>query len=210
MKTSIQPKIYQLKVTLKHSKPPIWRRVLVSSNMPLSDIHTVLQIVMGWNNEHLHHFMVEIDKKRTFYGPTSEDDAMGFGLSEEKDERTVKISQILKKVKDSIIYEYDFGDSWVHVIELESILPYDETVELPRCVTGKRACPPEDCGGVSNYSYLLEAFTDPSHPEHQEVTEHINGLYGSVFKPEVFDADKVNRHFTKLKEFIKKHSKIDV
>ena len=177
-----QPRsIYQLKITLNGIKPPIWRRFLVPDNLTLGTFHVVLQIVMGWENYHLHQFTSE----RTSYGTADEDFDM-----ETEDEDDYQLSDLLKKERDSIQYEYDFGDSWEHKIVLEKILPVDADFKIPRCTTGKRACPPEDCGGIWGYQDLLEAIQDPSNTDHEEMLEWV----GEDFDPEAFSIEEVN-HF---------------
>ena len=171
--------IYQLKVTLNYSSPPIWRRFQIASTDTLEDVHIALQIVMGWTNSHLHQFM----KDRVCYGMPDEDFP-----SDMLDELDYRLDQILKKEKDTLIYEYDFGDGWVHDVVLEKILPFKTDVELPVCLEGNRACPPEDIGGVPGYEMFLEAIADPSHPEHEDMLEWIGG----EFDPERFDLAEVN------------------
>ncbi len=151
-----QARTYQIKITLVGSKPPIWRRVLVADTMTLARLHDVIQIAMGWTDSHLHQFAV----KGQLYGtPDPEFDV------EVKDAARVKLGGVLKQEKDWIVYEYDFGDSWEHRIVLEKVLPHDASVPVPRCIAGKRVCPPEDCGGIWGYADLLEAIGDPAHPE---------------------------------------------
>lgn len=173
---------YQLKITLINSKPPIWRRVLVPSSYHLGLVHKVIQIAMGWTNSHLHQFVAN----QTFYSPPEYGD-MDMDM-DSKNETKYKLSQLLKKEKDKLVYEYDFGDGWSHKIELEKILPYDYKAALPFCVTGKRACPPEDCGGVWGYEDLIKAITDPNDPEHEDMLEWLGG----EFDPEFFDIEEVN------------------
>ncbi|WP_394751917.1 plasmid pRiA4b ORF-3 family protein [Crenothrix sp.] len=172
--------IYQLKITLNDSKPPIWRRVLVASNINLSVFHKVIQIVMGWTDSHLHQFVAG----QVFYAPPYDDD---FGM-ECKDESKYKLSQLLKKEKDKIIYEYDFGDSWRHKIELEKILPYDAKTVFPSCIKGKLACPPEDCGGVWGYADLLETLTETDNPDREELLHWL----GEKFEPDYFNITEIN------------------
>ncbi|MBK5942076.1 plasmid pRiA4b ORF-3 family protein [Halochromatium roseum] len=173
-------KIYQLKVTLKQTKPPIWRRVLVLNRTPLADLHEILQTLMGWTDSHLHQFIVE----GQYYGaPSPYDDFM-----EMADERQYRLDQLLKKEKASMIYEYDFGDGWNHKITLEKILPFDQAQRLPQCLKGKGACPPEDVGGVWGYYAFLDALANPEHPEHDELKEWIGG----DFDPDELDLDDIN------------------
>ena len=171
--------IYQIKISLIGAKPPIWRTVLVASDLGLGDFHDVIQVAMGWTDSHLHQFM---DNKKS-YGIPDDD----FEL-EMEDEADYKLSQLLKKEKDTLTYEYDFGDSWEHKILLEKILPYDSSTFLPVCIKGKRACPPEDCGGIWGYEELLEIISDPKHAEHEDMLEWLGG----EFDPDEFDLEEIN------------------
>jgi len=108
-----EPKIYQLKVTLKDIRPPIWRRIQVYSNTPLLELHAILQAAMGWFDSHLHQFVVG----KTYYGLPDIDE---FGDSNLKDERRARLDQLLSNSRRKIIYEYDFGDGWEHEILLKN------------------------------------------------------------------------------------------
>ena len=171
--------IYQVKISLIGSKPPIWRTVLVPSDLKLAAFHEVIQIAMGWTDSHLHQFIAN----KVFYGIPDDD----FGM-EMEDESKYKLSQLLKKEKESLIYEYDFGDSWEHKILLEKILPFDTKIALPVCIKGKRACPPEDCGGIWGYEELLKTISDPKHPDYENMLEWLGG----EFDPEEFDLEEIN------------------
>jgi Plasmid pRiA4b ORF-3-like protein len=177
MTTKQSKSIYQIKITLIDSKPPIWRTVLVPDNIGLGAFHNVIQVAMGWTDSHLHQFIAN----QVFYGIPDDDFEM-------EDEAKCKLSQLLKKEKDTFIYEYDFGDSWAHKILLEKILPFDSKTALPVCIKGKRACPPEDCGGIWGYVGLLETISDTNHPEHEEMLEWLGG----EFDPEEFDLEEIN------------------
>ena len=174
--------IYQLKVTLMDSKPPIWRRILVSADVKLDVLQLILQETMGWMNEHLHQFIAH----GTSYGPRLEDFG---GELEYEDEAQYRLSQLLTQEKDSLKYEYDFGDSWEHKITLEKILPHDNAMQLPSCVKGKRNGPPEDCGGVYGYDSLVEIMNNPRHPEYQDMLDWLGG----EFDPEYFDLAEINQ-----------------
>ena len=171
--------IYQLKVTLKGSKPPIWRRIQVPSDTRLGKLHQILQVVMGWTDSHLHQFSVG----QTTYGVPDLDVDLDV-----RSERTVPLSRVLEAPKDKIIYEYDFGDSWEHEVLLENVLSPDPATRYPICLAGKRACPPEDCGGVWGYAEFLEAIASPDHPEHESMLDWVGGR----FDPEDFDLQEVN------------------
>lgn len=186
--------VYQLKVTLANSRPPIWRRILVASDVNLGVFHNILQDVMGWTDSHLHQFIAGDVMYSTPYEDLAQDFEMEF-----KDESKYRLSQLLKKEKASLTYEYDFGDSWEHKILLEKIMPHDDSIETPSCIKGKRACPPEDCGGIWGYENLIAIIQDPKHPEYQDMREWL----GEDFDPERFDLDETNEA---LKVYRKPHS----
>lgn len=189
MPRSSAPHIYQLKISLKGAKPPIWRRVLVKSDIDLGTLHEVIQAAMGWLNCHMHQFVVG----GTLIGVQDDND---FGLDMDvEDERKWRIDHVLRGEKDKLHYEYDFGDDLQHQITLEKILPFDPKERLPRCVTGRRACPPEDCGGIWGYEELLEILDDPTHPEYDEILEWL----GDEFDPAYFETEVTN---AMLKTFV--------
>lgn len=179
----VKKEIYQLKVTLKHSKPAIWRRILVSSDMKLSDFHYVLQTTMGWTNFHLHQFI----KDGSYYSDRMADDDFWHD-SINVDYKKLKVSSLLQHEKDKMIYEYDFGDGWEHEILLEKVLPFDKARVLPVCVAGKMHCPPEDCGGVWGFEEMIEILKQPKHPEYNNYMEWLE----DDFDPASFSIDEVN------------------
>jgi len=178
--------IYQIQIALKGSKPKIWRRVLVPSDTSLVDLHYIIQIAMGWENAHLHQFI----KGRTYYAEKMEDDDF-WDMGNNVDYSDMKVSDLLKKEKDKMVYEYDFGDGWEHNVVLEKILPADKDMEYPVCIKGKMNCPPEDCGGIWGYYELLEILNDPKHPDHKQMFEWMGE---EEFDPEYFDLKEVNDH----------------
>ncbi len=178
-------KIYQIQIALKGFKPKIWRRILIPSDILLSDLHEIIQTTMGWSNYHLHQFV----DGRTYYSvPTPGDDIWDDMDSINYKKKKTRISQLLISEKDKIVYEYDFGDGWEHEILLEKILPVDKTIKYPICIKGKMNCPPEDCGGVWGYADMLEIIKDPTHEEY----ENYMGWLESGFDPEEFDIEAVN------------------
>ncbi len=171
--------IFQLKVTLRRSKPPIWRRFLVPGGITLKRLHDCLQAVMGWTDSHLHEF----EAKGVFYGPPDRE------LEDTRiSEARTKVDQVLRRPKDRLRYEYDFGDSWTHDVVLEAVLPPGCKGRYPMVMAGKRACPPEDVGGLPGYYRFLQAVADPKHPEHDEMLDWIDG----TFDPEAFDVRDAN------------------
>ncbi|NEX19716.1 plasmid pRiA4b ORF-3 family protein [Thiorhodococcus mannitoliphagus] len=180
--TATRTKAYQLKIGLIGAKPPIWRRLLIASSTPLSEVHHAIQIAMGWTNSHLHQF----EAGNAFYGVPDPD--FGFDFHEIQDETRYKLSQLLRREKDSITYEYDFGDSWQHKITLEKAMFVEPETKLPQCLKGKGACPPEDVGGLWGYYGFLEAIADPKHPEHVDCLEWVGG----AFDPTALDINEIN------------------
>lgn len=181
-KKAAKKSIYQIKVTLLGSKPPIWRRFQVESDITLGDVHDILQDVMGWNDSHLHQFI--IDQK--YYGIPMPGEIFDLEVEDEEDYR---LDQVIKKEKQKFVYEYDFGDSWEHALEVEKILPREKNVVYPRCLDGRLACPPDDCGGIWGYYDMLEIVTRPKHPEYEEMLDWL----GEDFNPEEFDLDRINK-----------------
>ena len=168
--------VYQLKITLKHVKPPIWRRIQVKSDIPLKVLHRIIQQVIGWEDEHLHDFNI----KGVLYGTAGD----GIGLDETK----VRLNRLNLEEKDKFIYTYDFGDTWEHTILVEKILPIDEKTQYPICLAGKRSGPPEDCGGPWGYMELLDVLNDPNDPEYEDRVEWV----GEDFDSELFDTEEIN------------------
>lgn len=178
--------IYQVKISLKGSQPPIWRKLLIPSDLLLPVFHDIIQTAMGWDDSHLHQFI----KDRIFYMSEMDDD--GFWDDERNvDYKKVKVSDLLKKEKDKIVYEYDFGDSWEHDIVLEKILPVDDNQTYPFCLGGKMACPPDDCGGIWGYESMLQVVKDPKHEEYEDMLEWL----GEDFDPKYFNAEEINTAF---------------
>jgi hypothetical protein len=176
---------HRLKVTIDGIRPPVWRRVLVPSSITLGRLHQVIQEAFGWWDYHLHEF--EIDGVR--YGT---DDDEGWG-EPPRDEHRAKLGKVAAKGA-RFIYLYDFGDGWEHRIEVEDVVPLEPGTTYPRCVTGRRARPPEDVGGTWGYAEFLEAIADPRHKQHDEMLEWVGGS----FDAELFDLAETNASFTPL------------
>ena len=178
--------IYQLKVTLEGSNPSIWRKIQVPGKFSLYKLHQALQIAMGWTDSHLHQFTIHGDN----YSIPGE-----YDLAPVIDERKHALWKIIPYEKMHFSYEYDFGDGWTHLIEVEKVLPHDPKFKRPVCLDGARACPPEDIGGIGGYEYFQKAIADPGHEEHDSYADWID----ADFNPEAFDLAEVNKHFKKLK-----------
>ncbi len=181
--SSAANEVYQLKITLRDVRPPVWRRVLVTDATTLHQLHWIVQAAMGWTNSHLHQFIID---EEYYSEPMLEVDDWG---PEVKNEKRVRLSALGLEPKRKFTYEYDFGDSWRHEILVEKVLALEAVGRYPQCVAGKRACPPEDCGGVWGYERFLEVIKDEDDPEHEEMLEWAGGS----FDPEAFNLEEVNQ-----------------
>ena len=184
MARKVQPtEIYQLKITLKYSKPPIWRRLLVPSTITLEKLHSILQIAFEWTNSHLHQFIVG---EREYYGEPNPDydDHL-----EMRNERKYTLKAIAPGEGSKFVYEYDFGDSWYHTVVVEKVLPPDPAQTYPVCIKGRLAAPIEDVGGMWGYYGFLEAMQDPNHPDHEMYVEWIGF---DEIDPMTFDMEAIN------------------
>ncbi len=173
--------ILRLRIDLDHVTPVVTRTVLVRASSSLSKLHTVIQVVMGWEDCHLHEFT----KDGVRYGPTHlYDDFDEMDLESERKQ----LGTLFRKGEKSLIYLYDFGDGWQHTVTLEQRLPPDLSLRRPTCIAGDNACPPEDVGGPGGYMNYLEAVLDPQHEEHEEMIE----WRGPGFHPSRFSIDEAN------------------
>jgi hypothetical protein len=176
----------QLKISLKNSTPPIWRRVLVKSSISFYELHYTIQIAMGWGIFHLYEF--KIGNYRI--GIINDDfDELEYVNSSVIDAQEITLEEVLSKGEvKSFTYEYDFGDGWIHSIVVEKTMPLEPDTYYPVCIKGKLACPPEDCGGLYGYYNLLEIISNKKHPEHMEMLEWLGGR----FDPNEFEVDDAN------------------
>ena len=177
---------YQIKVTLMQVRPAVWRTVRVPDSITLSQLHRILQIVMGWEDSHLHRFV--IDRRRTGTKHSQLD-------SQILNDETVPLHNTVAMLKSRFLhYEYDFGDNWLHELRVENAVLQTGAQRLC-CLGGERCCPPEDCGGPIGYQELLTVLQDPRHPDHEEMLEWVGGS----FDPEMFDVKSVNKRLRRVR-----------
>jgi len=180
--------VHQLKVTLRDVRPPVWRRIVVRSETRLDELAAVLEAAMGWEGYHLHQYWVG---RTTRYCMPDPD----WGTEGDRDERRFRLGEVLPAAGKRMTWEYDFGDGWEHDVVAEAIDPADPGVDYPVCIKGRRACPPEDCGGPWGYGNLLEALADPDHPNHDDLTE-----WAPIdFDPARFDVDETTEAMRSLR-----------
>jgi len=180
-------RVYQIKITLNDISPEIWRRIQVPEDYNFWDLHVAIQDAMGWLDSHLHMFNIKPKHSRSIkkIGIPDFDDFAG-----EQDILPgweVPISNYCYEVGTKVDYEYDFGDGWEHKILIEGIMLREKEQRYPKCLSGARACPPEDCGGVPGYYHVLEVIADPSNEEYKDMMTWLDGKYD----PEEFDQNKV-------------------
>ncbi|WP_306750323.1 plasmid pRiA4b ORF-3 family protein [Saccharothrix yanglingensis] len=180
-RTPADTSVHRLKITLSGSKPPIWRRLEVPSTIPLVHLHRAVQDAFEWEDCHLW----------VFHTPAGDygvhDPELGHG-----DATAVTLADVAPTPKTRLTYLYDFGDDWDHDILVEDVAQAEPGAAYPRCLTGRRAAPPEDCGGIPGYDHLCEVLADPFHPEHAELLEWLELDDPADFDPAAFDRDELN------------------
>jgi hypothetical protein len=176
-----------LKITLLGIEPPIWRRFVAPSFMRLSDLHKLVQEIMGWEDCHLYEFTIAGNSFSSSRSTLTVDSAFKEGDSYRAE--NYQLSQLIKS-GTVFQYKYDFGDGWEHEIVVENFFDGHGQRDCMYCLDGERACPPEDCGGVPGYETLLEILADPNHPEYEEQLDWV----GDDFDSEYFNPREVNEN----------------
>jgi hypothetical protein len=181
-------KAYHLKVTLNNVKPPVWREIIIPAGISFEQLHTAIQIAMGWMDYHLYEFTIDNTSLTITCDEETYNEYLYFKTPEGKkqleemqrkgmtftfpaemrlpDEET--IDDFLEQY-GKFKYTYDLGDGWDHMIELKNVI--QNYTGYPKVLKYNGACPPEDCGGVYGYEESLAALNDPEHPEHKDRLE---------------------------------------
>jgi hypothetical protein len=180
--SSDTPTVFTLKISIKDTRPLVWRRVTLPGSSTLEELHQILQTVFYWYDSHLHEFL--IDGRRFGYPEQWEEDA-----NDIEDESAVTLDGLRLKPGRKFLYTYDFGDDWRHAIVVEKQEGSPPMPSQPiRCVAGQRRAPREDCGGPWGWADLIKAVHDPAHPEHRDLLEWAGG----VIDPDEFDLEEIN------------------
>lgn len=180
-------RVARLTITLLGTEPAVWRRIEVPADSTFSELHSFLNLAMGWEDCHLHEFRFG---ERLVGGPELND---GAGPEVESEEE-VTLADALADGHRMVSYTYDFGDDWHHTVRIDAVEDAEEGVFYPRCIDGARACPPEDVGGAHGYAVFVDAMADPHHPEHADQALWYEEVYGAdAFEPEAFDIEAVSR-----------------
>ena len=188
--------VSDITVTLLSTKPAIVRRLHVLSEISLLELHITIQFAMGWTDSHLFQF----DRGDLIFGvryPEIEAD-----FPDLIDAFGVPVSGVLKRPGQTITYTYDFGDHWEHKVQLNNHIDLDSNNKYPICISGEGNCPPEDCGGIHGFYYMLEILKDTKHPEFKDIKSWV----GKKYDPETFDIFKINKKMKRVKSRIKEYS----
>lgn len=197
--------ILNIKITIVGTEPRIWRRIIMPADAMFFDLHVAIQDAFGWQDSHLHQFFTANPFSRNaHYQRISYPMPVIDTGDDSLDERKEKLTKWLKAVKDAVWYEYDFGDSWMHEIRLEKILPKETKKKYPQLLDGARACPTEDSGGIGGYDHLCQILANPKHKEHEEMLEWLEIESAAEFKPEYFVPEEV--HFRNPKHMLRWYS----
>jgi hypothetical protein len=186
-------KLYQFKITLKGTKPPVWRRIQVPASYSFWDLHVAIQDAMGWLDYHLHEFRIRNPKNGEIVTIGIPDDEFGFG-NKILQGWSNKINRYFNEENQKAEYIYDFGDDWVHKIEFEKEVLAEDEKTYPACIAGKRACPPEDCGGTYMYQLICEG--------NEEVRELYPEFDSEEFDPKAIKFDDPKKRFDQNFELI--------
>ena len=180
--------VYQFKITLIDTNPPVWRRILIPENATFYELHLAIQNSMGWTDSHLHAFEIPEKGSIRIECPYAVEE-----LEEEPEYVTteMEISKFLTEERQKAEYIYDFGDNWRHEVLLEQVRP---KLQYPVCVAGERARPPEDCGGLGGYAECVELAKSQNKDDNPDLAAWLGD-----WKPEDFNVCKVKFEHPRLR-----------
>ncbi len=196
-------KYYEIKVSIKDTHPPVWRRLQIPAGITFHELNAIIQLAFDWCGYHAYNF--EIGSAVRGDGlfielPYPDDGLWGY---ETKDSEKEKIDKYFKEYK-KVEYTYDFGDNWEHVITIEKIVETDKKLVNPICVKAKMASLPEDCGGPWGYEELLDILADKKNKRYKEIKEWLEYGFSTWYdNREYVDIDEINMRL----EDYKKHAK---
>jgi len=179
--------VHRVKITLRGVKPPIWRRLEVPSTINLRQLHQTIQDAFGWEGYHL-----------WVFSTASGDYGIPDPELQHRDAARARLDRVAPRAGGRLDYTYDFGDDWEHDIVVEDVLTAEPGVAYPRCLAGRQACPPEDCGGTCGYAELLDVMANPDHPEHSSMLEWLGLGTAEEFHPAAFDRAEINKRLSTL------------
>ena len=128
-----------LRVVLLKVSPLVARLISVPDDLSLEELHDVLQLVLGWSGQAFYNFRIhgqEIGRRRHL--------------------RTHLLREFQLRRREKFLYTYDFLDLWEWEIRVLDIEPGRAEAWRPRCLAGRAATPPEECGGPRGYMRILD------------------------------------------------------
>lgn len=195
------PELLTVRVQLVGSEPEIWRLLEITGSLTLGSVHEVLQAAFGWENAHLHKFtatdpfapLQPADRdlpELPQWLPAHDCEEPG-----DKPEEDCSLDQLLTLGVGEAFYEYDFGDSWLHRLELTARRPVEPSAPPALLLDGARRGPLEDSGGLPGYEEIMDALADASHPDHDEYSAWVAEMTGTdkPFDPAFLDIAAVNQ-----------------
>lgn len=185
--SDLKNQVLQFSVELQGIEPKIWRRIHVPSDYNFWDLHIAIQDAMGWQDYHLHHFEIKGKGKRKEVRIGIPDFDGIVDLPEVFPGWEISIIAFFNALGVEAVYEYDYGDGWLHTVKLEGYMFREKGIKYPICIDGKNACPPEDCGGVDGYYNVIEVLSDPEHDDHEDMRTWA----GKDWDPKRFDPASV-------------------
>jgi len=170
----------EFKITLLHTKPPVYRTIQIQKDATFKNLHYTIQAAFNWHNAHLHMFSINDEEiGNSEFDEFEEDNTL--------EESEILLSQKFVFEKQKCIYLYDFGDSWEHQIVLDKFIDAKNT-HYPKCIRGARNTPPEDCGGAWGFEEFKEIMSNQKHPEYEDMCQWYDGVYD----PLAFDIQSIN------------------
>lgn len=202
-----RPTLLRVRVSIEGSEPAIWRLFEVDPSLTLDGIHEILQTAVGWRDSHLHSFTDtdpykrlrpvngKLPEPRRWVSPDLLEDS-----DEDLPETDCALGQILTTESGPLFYEYDFGDGWIHRLELTGSRPAPANAPRAQLLDGARRAPLEDSGAIGGYHDLLDVLADPGHDEHEDLKAWVAWTAGpwQEFDPEQLDIDAVNNELALL------------
>ncbi len=193
-------KYYEIKVSIKNTHPPVWRRLQIPAGITFHELSAIIQLAFDWGGYHLYSFEINepIYGGRIFIELLNEDKGVGYyGKINAKKEKIDKYFNTYPKIE----YTYDFGDNWVHNITVEKIVETDTKLTNPICIKAKMASLPEDCGGPWGYQRMLNTLANENNEDYQETKDWVeNESFMWIDDRKYVDIEMINNRLADYKE----------
>lgn len=190
-------KSYIIKVTIKNTHPPVWRRLQIPAGITFHELNAIIQLAFNWSGYHLYSFeignlLIEI--------PDDIFDDFDYKVINSKRTKVDKYFDEIEKLE----YTYDFGDNWIHNIQIENVAESEEKFKNPVCLKAKMASLPEDCGGPWGYEDLLDVINNPKDERYQDMKDWLEQGYSVWYDDRTYvDLNRINRELEAYKDHAK-------